>query len=60
MNDYTLQQIFGVTPVVCSRYKRAGLEILRAVLHNLPESQILWPREAKLEHYSFLIRSQHP
>ena len=46
MAGYTLQQIFGVTPAVCSRYKRVGLEILCTVLCGLPGSQVFWPGES--------------
>ena len=40
--DYTLQQIFALTPAVCPRYIRAGLNHLLAVLNSMPLARICW------------------
>ena len=54
--DYTLQQIFALTPAVCSRYIRAGLNHLLAVLNSMPLARICWPSsEEEACQYSQMI-----
>ncbi|OAV97037.1 hypothetical protein PTTG_06430 [Puccinia triticina 1-1 BBBD Race 1] len=43
MAAYTLQQIFSLTPSVCSCYLSCGIQILLEVLKSLRNARITWP-----------------
>jgi hypothetical protein len=61
MAQFTLQEIFGIVPSVCTRYLRWCLQILLEVLKSsVPEAKIMWPNSSELETYSALIRAQYP
>jgi hypothetical protein len=60
MMDYSLQQIFGLTPAVCSRYRLFALNLLFNCLHNMPAAEIRWPKERSLLRFSELIKARHP
>jgi hypothetical protein len=60
MADYSLQQIFGVTPAVCSRYRAFGIRLLLKCLRILPEGQIAWPNRIQVHQFANLIRQRHP
>ncbi|KAH0608266.1 uncharacterized protein H6S33_002318 [Morchella sextelata] len=60
MADFSLQQIFGLTPAVCSRYRNWGLCILQATLREFPAARICWPKTlSECERYSNLISNRH-
>ncbi|ETO58682.1 hypothetical protein F444_22938 [Phytophthora nicotianae P1976] len=44
MAELSLQEIFGLTPSVCSRYVNFGLRILLETLKITPEGWIEWPK----------------
>ncbi|KAK9324760.1 hypothetical protein V1517DRAFT_28539 [Lipomyces orientalis] len=61
MTQFTLQEVFGIVPSVCSRYLQHGLDILLKVLKSaVPEATIAWPKTTDLQRYASLIRNQHP
>jgi hypothetical protein len=61
MCDKTLQQIFGITPSVCSRYRNWALCLLQATLKTLPAADIKWPTSIEdYEKYTSLIQQRHP
>ena len=60
MSSYSLQQIFGLTPAVCSRYLRNGLPTLLRVLICDKNAHIMWPTEHEMEYLSSLIRAKYP
>lgn len=60
MASYSLQQIFGITPAVCSRYLRFGMQILVTTLESLPDSRISWPSEKTMQKFAQLICNRHP
>jgi hypothetical protein len=60
MADYTLQQIFGLTPAVCSRYRNFGMKILLQTLCEIPEGSLAWPKKKEIERFAKLIRTRHP
>ncbi|CCX07859.1 Similar to predicted protein [Laccaria bicolor S238N-H82]; acc. no. XP_001889281 [Pyronema omphalodes CBS 100304] len=60
MPDYNLQQIFGITPAVCSRYGYFGMDILLRCLKAMPEASIKWQKQRVVREYSALIRAHHP
>ncbi|KAH9454639.1 hypothetical protein Pst134EB_014705 [Puccinia striiformis f. sp. tritici] len=43
MSAYTLQQLFDITPAVCSQYLATGTKHLLTVLKEHPEARFLWP-----------------
>ncbi|EFP90056.2 uncharacterized protein PGTG_15904 [Puccinia graminis f. sp. tritici CRL 75-36-700-3] len=43
MAAYTLQQLFAITGLVCSRYLAYGMDLLLEVLQEHPEARFLWP-----------------
>lgn len=57
----TLQQIFALTPAVCSRYIRYGLELLVHALRNMKEAAMSWPGQniELLKEYESLIVQKH-
>lgn len=61
MADYTLQQVFGLTPAVCSRYRSWALVLLLQTLRKMKKGRISWPstREKCLP-LSKLIEDRHP
>lgn len=60
MNETALQLIFAIVPSVLSRYIDFGLDILLAVLKDIPEATISWPTPAKMRVYSDAIQEHHP
>ncbi|EFP88872.2 uncharacterized protein PGTG_14211 [Puccinia graminis f. sp. tritici CRL 75-36-700-3] len=61
MAAYTLQQIFGITPAVCSRYLDWGLDCLLQVLKNHPQARIIWPStEERIQPYAETIKKKFP
>ncbi|KAE8976255.1 hypothetical protein PR003_g26585 [Phytophthora rubi] len=61
MAEISLQEIFGLTPTVCSRYLNFGLRILLETLKRTPEGRISWPtRPAKFQRYADIIAERHP
>lgn len=60
MNDYTLQQVFGITPAVCSRYRNWALILLQKTLATMRSARIQWPTARECETYSTLINNRHP
>ena len=61
MRAYNLQQLFGVTPAVCSRYLTCGLQNLLSVLKDLRAARIVWPSsERETQAYSNLIQAKFP
>ena len=43
MTAYSLQQLFGITPAVCSRYLSDGLNHLLTSLRKLKHARMVWP-----------------
>ncbi|OAV89080.1 hypothetical protein PTTG_06036 [Puccinia triticina 1-1 BBBD Race 1] len=61
MVAYTLQQIFGMTPDVCSCYLDWGLDCLLQVLKNHPQACIIWPStEEQIQPYARTIKKKFP
>ncbi|OWZ06289.1 DDE family endonuclease [Phytophthora megakarya] len=61
MAEHSLQQIFAITPTVCSRYLFFVLNILRFVLLELPNAAIRWPKKTAIfADYSAMIEMHHP
>ncbi|OAV89955.1 hypothetical protein PTTG_07006 [Puccinia triticina 1-1 BBBD Race 1] len=61
MAAYTLQQIFGITPAVWSRYLDWGLDCLLPVLKNHPQAHIIWPStEEQIRPYARTIKKKFP
>ena len=60
MSSYTLQQILGLTPAVCSRYLRNGLTTLLQVLMSDANAHIMWPTEHEMQYFASLIRAKYP
>ncbi|KAA1069756.1 hypothetical protein PGT21_032783 [Puccinia graminis f. sp. tritici] len=53
MSSYSLQQLFGITPAVCSCYLSSGMHHLLEVLKQHPQARFLWPTtEEKAARYS--------
>ncbi|KZW01164.1 hypothetical protein EXIGLDRAFT_738600 [Exidia glandulosa HHB12029] len=59
MREVSLQQIFGLTNAVLSRYLAFAADLLLAVLRKMPEAAISWPRGEEFEEYSALIVRRH-
>jgi hypothetical protein len=59
MADYIIQQIFGLTPAVCSRYRNFGMKILLQTLCEIPEGSLAWPKKKEIERFAKLICTQH-
>ena len=58
---YTLQQLFGITPAVCSRYLSTGLQHLLSSLQEHPQARFLWPTtEQKARIHSEQIKQKFP
>ncbi|KAI7943600.1 hypothetical protein MJO28_011128 [Puccinia striiformis f. sp. tritici] len=61
MAAYTLQQLFGITPAVCSRYLTTGLQHLLVVLNDHPQARFVWPTtESKARRHSMTIEKKFP
>ena len=61
MADYSLQQIFGITPAVCSRYRNFALCLLQATLKQLHSGRLHWPKHINdFSTYASLIERRHP
>jgi hypothetical protein len=43
MREISLQQIFALVPSTVSRYIQFSLDILLAVLRQIPDARIRWP-----------------
>ena len=55
-----LQQIFAMTPTVCSRYLAYGRRVLLSILATYPAAAVIWPSEDLLREYCARIDKQHP
>ncbi|KAA1077710.1 hypothetical protein PGT21_017098 [Puccinia graminis f. sp. tritici] len=61
MSSYSLQQLFGVTPAICSRYLASGMDHLLDVLNVHPKAQFLWPTtERRAREYGRPIQKKFP
>jgi hypothetical protein len=61
MSCYTLQQVFAVTPAVCSQYLASGMKQLLAVLQEHPQARFLWPTtERKAREHAASIEKKYP
>jgi hypothetical protein len=61
MREISLQQIFALVPSTVSRYIQFSLDILLAVLHQIPDARIRWPsRVDEFQEYNNLIILRHP
>ena len=61
MADISLQQIFGITPTVCSRYRNFALCLLQATLKRLQSGRLHWPENIDdFSTYASLIEHRHP
>ena len=61
MASFTLQQIFSITPAVCSRDLQFGRECLLSVLKKLEISRIIWPStEDACARYSSMVEKKYP
>jgi hypothetical protein len=61
MLAYSLQQLFGITPAVCSQYLTSGMDHLLEVLNNHPQARFLWPTtEQRAKEYSRSIEKKFP
>ncbi|GLE03372.1 hypothetical protein PINS_up012262 [Pythium insidiosum] len=61
MPEYSLHQIFAITPTVCSRYLELVMDILQRHLRSLPEYIIAWPsNEETFKDYASMIELRHP
>ena len=61
MSSITLQQLFGITPAVCSRYLSTGLKHLLSCLQEHPQARFLWPTtETKARIHSKMIEKKFP
>jgi hypothetical protein len=61
MLAYNLQQLFAVTPAVCSRYLTCGLQHLLSVLKDLHAAWIVWPSSKReTQAYSDSIEAKYP
>jgi hypothetical protein len=59
MADFSLEQIFGLTPAVSSRYRNWG-SLRSPPLRRFSAAQIRWPSDEKCEWLSALIGLRHP
>ncbi|KNE86615.1 hypothetical protein PSTG_20022 [Puccinia striiformis f. sp. tritici PST-78] len=59
MAAYTLQQLFGITRAVCSRYLTTGLQHLLVVLNDHPQARFIWSTtESKARRHSMAIKKK--
>ena len=59
MREYTLQQIFALTPAVASRYIDFSLDILLVTLRRMREAAIRWPRDQEFALYAEIVQRRH-
>jgi len=55
-----LQEVFALTPAVCSRYIRFGLSLLLKVLRQIPEGKICWPTANEFPALASRISAKYP
>ncbi|KAF7375533.1 hypothetical protein MSAN_00441500 [Mycena sanguinolenta] len=61
MREISLQQIFALIPSTVSRYIHFSLDILLAVLRQIPDARIQWPSGIEeFQSYNNLIVTRHP
>jgi hypothetical protein len=60
MADFSLQQIFGLTPAVCSRYRNWAFCLLQTTLQRFKAAQIRWPGALNCERFAAMISRRHP
>ncbi|KAJ7262793.1 hypothetical protein B0H12DRAFT_1001315, partial [Mycena haematopus] len=61
MREISLQQIFALVPTTVSRYIQFSLDILLAVLRQIPDARIQWPSGInQFQEYNDLIIQHHP
>jgi hypothetical protein len=61
MREISLQQIFALVPSTVSRYIHFSLDILLAVLRQIPDARIRWPADVEeFQAYNDLITIRHP
>jgi hypothetical protein len=61
MHERGLQQIFALTPAVCSRYLDFALDILLEVVRGVSEGEVSWWKdEQEFIFDAELIRTRHP
>ncbi|KAE9045348.1 hypothetical protein PR003_g2533 [Phytophthora rubi] len=61
MPEYSLQQIFAVTPSVCTRYLAFAMEILLDAFKVIPEAAISWlVEDSEFGDYAAMIELHHP
>ncbi|KAF8214811.1 hypothetical protein K438DRAFT_1562472, partial [Mycena galopus ATCC 62051] len=61
MREISLQQIFTLVPTTVSRYIQFSLDILLAVLRQIPDAHIQWPSGIdQFQEYNDLIIQHHP
>lgn len=61
MTEITLQEIFVLTPTVCSRYLVVGIKILLQTLRRTPRETIARPKKrAEIQYFAKMIFVGHP
>jgi hypothetical protein len=60
MADFSLQQIFGLTPAVCSRYRNWVICLLQTTLCSFRAAQVRWPGPLNCERFEVMIARHHP
>jgi hypothetical protein len=60
MADFSLQQIFGLTPAVCSRYRNWVICLLQTTLRSFRAAQVRWPGPLNCERFAAMIARHHP
>jgi hypothetical protein len=61
MREISLQQIFALAPTTVSRYIQFSLDILLAVLRQIPNARIQWPSGInQFQEYNDLIIQHYP
>lgn len=59
MRETSLQQIFALVPATTSRYVHAAVDVLLAVLEDMPEASLAWPTGDEFQTYSAVVQHQH-
>ncbi|KAJ7348549.1 hypothetical protein DFH08DRAFT_698282 [Mycena albidolilacea] len=61
MWEISLEQIFALVPTTVSQYIQFSLDILLAVLRQIPDARIQWPSGInQFQEYNDLITQHHP
>ncbi|OWY97727.1 hypothetical protein PHMEG_00031673 [Phytophthora megakarya] len=61
MAELSLQQIFAISPTVCSRYLFFVMNILQFVLLESADAAIRWPKKTEIfADYAAMIEMRHP